>query len=74
MTIDDTIKDLSEAERKCLVEMALGRLFSILARPYREGDEAEYNRCRSIIMAISPPATDQTPNYVRQRGGGAQGD
>jgi hypothetical protein len=74
MTIDDAIKDLSEVERKCLVERALGRLFSILARPYREGDVEEYNRCKSIIMAISPPSTDQGPNYVRQRGGGAQGD
>jgi hypothetical protein len=74
MTIDDAIKDLSESERKVLAEMALGRLFSILSRPYRKGDDEEYQKCRSIIMAISPQNIDHAPNYVRQRGGGAQGD
>jgi hypothetical protein len=35
------------------VQLALGRIFRIMSRPYQPGDDDEYTRCRSIIMNYS---------------------
>jgi hypothetical protein len=57
------------------VKMALGRLFSMMMRPARDGDVAMYNAIRAIVLDSSPtPAADYRPNYVAQRLQGAQGD
>jgi len=57
------------------VQLALGRIFRLLSRPFQEGDLEEYHRCRSIILDASPePQEDHRPNWVRDRLRGAQGD
>lgn len=45
--LDDTMDD----EERLAVTLAIGRLFRVLARPYRPGDEEQYERCRSVVMA-----------------------
>lgn len=56
---------------KCL---ALGRLFRMGSRPFREGDIEEYHRLRSIIVDGAPSYHDTRPNYARDRLKGAAGD
>jgi hypothetical protein len=36
------------------VKMAIGRIFRIASRPYKPGDDAEYARCRGIVMELAP--------------------
>lgn len=40
------------AEQQATVEMAIGRIFRMGARPVLPGDEAEYDRCRNIVVDI----------------------
>lgn len=57
-------------------ELALGRIFRMGTRPTQPGDVEEYERCRRIILdELAPEGVklDWTPNYVRDRNGGAQG-
>lgn len=59
-----------------IVSLAMGRIFRLLSRPTQPGDEAEYERCRRIIMDASDP--DYTPyepviSWARDRLKGAQG-
>ena len=69
----DTI--LNEEETKTAARLALGRLFRVLSRPYREGDDDEYFRCRSIILDASEgrPIDHYAHNWARDRNKGAQG-
>lgn len=67
------------ADRSKVIELALGRIFRMGARPTQPGDVAEYERCRAIIMDAAAeegiqPGTDHQPNYARDRNRGAQGD
>lgn len=39
-----------DAERRALAELAFGRIMRMASRPERDGDIAEYERCRSIII------------------------
>ena len=65
---------MNDEETKAVVNLALGRLFRILSRPYQEGDDDEYMRCRSIVLdAHEGPISDHRPNYVLDRNKGAQG-
>lgn len=58
-----------------LCELALGRILRLASRPAQPGDEAEYDRCRAIIMEHFPePTPDYKPCYVRDRNKGAAGD
>ncbi len=58
-----------------LAELALGRIFGILSRPFQDGDVEEYERCRAIVLdAAEPIAPLYTPNYARDRLKGAAGD
>lgn len=61
---------------KRAAELALGRIFRMLSRPYRPGDVEEYERCRGIVLDMAGPAAVEAwvPNYARDRGKGAQGD
>ncbi len=56
-----------------LAELALGRIFRILSRPYQAGDVEEYERCRAIFLdAVDREApVDHSPNYARDRSRGA---
>lgn len=59
------------------VNLALGRIFRMASRPTQEGDVAEYERCRSLILNLLDP--EVTPHvephcYGRDRNKGAQGD
>lgn len=50
------------------VEMALGRIFGMMQRPFQPGDVEEYERCRALVMdAVEPgdPQLDYRPNYAR---------
>lgn len=38
------------------IELALGRILRIAARPFEEGDYDEYDRCRAIIMEAAEDA------------------
>jgi len=57
-----------------LVQLALGRVFRILSRPFQPGDVEEYERCRAIILDnVEPTEPDYAPNWARDRLKGAQG-
>ena len=70
----------SDADKRKLVELAIGRIFRLASRPERPGDAAEYERCRAIILDAVDPAMvhaasiDRRPNWVRDRLKGAAGD
>lgn len=54
------------AEETQMVNMAIGRLFRIMSRPYQEGDEEQYEKCKDVITAIAGSGgTDYAPNYAR---------
>jgi len=56
-------------------QLALGRIFRILSRPFQDGDVEEYERCRAILLdAVEPHAAPYVPNWARDRMKGAQGD
>ena len=55
-------------------ELAIGRIFRLLSRPHQEGDVADYEQCRQLIMTDAPEFVDRRPNWVAQRRSGAQGD
>jgi hypothetical protein len=59
-----------------IVNLALGRIFLLMSRPFQPGDVEEYERCRRIVMDHSGGdcAAPYAPNYVAQRLMGAQGD
>ena len=56
------------------VSLAIGRILRIASRPTQDGDIAEYELCRSIIMNSCQPRPHYEPNWVRDRLKGAQGD
>lgn len=56
------------------VNLAMGRIFGMMSRPYRPGDDAEYARCRGIILDRVEARPDDAPCYVRDRNRGAAGD
>jgi len=61
-------------EKKVMMQCAIGRLFQILSRPYRPGDDAEYEMCRRVVLRLSEPNPDHQANYARDHAKGAQGD
>ena len=61
-------------EDSALVALAIGRIFLITSRQTRQGDIAEYERCRKIILDRIEAPADRSPNYARDRLKGAQGD
>ena len=57
------------------VQMALGRLFSMMSRPAQPGDVDTFHKIRALVMDAAEPALPgYRPNYVAQRLMGAQGD
>lgn len=57
------------------VRLAIGRIFRILSRPYRDGDVQMYEQCKSLILDLCPePGIDHAPNWAKDRLKGAQGD
>lgn len=49
-----------------IIELALGRIFRMGARPTQPGDVEEYERCRAIILEASDaPADPMPPTYSR---------
>lgn len=62
-----------------VVELALGRIFSLMSRPCEPGDVETYERCRAIVCDelvgkgnALPSAYE--PSWARDRRSGAQGD
>lgn len=45
-----------------LLNLAIGRLFRIMSRPYQDGDLKQYEKCREIIMDLAGSGTDYSPN------------
>jgi hypothetical protein len=58
------------------VNLALGRIFGMMQRPEQDGDVAEYERCKRLVLDLidPPPFVDMRPCYGRDRLKGAQGD
>lgn len=66
-----------DEDKKKLVELAIGRILRIMSRPHHLGDEAEYDRCRGIILdaaGIEGNPVDDRPSWTRDRLKGAAGD
>jgi len=56
------------------VELAMGRLFRLMAGPAMPGDVVDYERCRRVILAeLAPVEVDYRPNYARDHARGAAG-
>ena len=65
---------MTKTERR-FVKCAIGRLFSIMSRPYQPGDEEEYEKCRRVVTELcDEPSDDFQVCYVRDRLKGAAGD
>lgn len=43
----------TKAELDKLAELALGRLFGIMSRPFQDGDHETYEACKAIITAAA---------------------
>jgi hypothetical protein len=57
------------------VQMALGRIFKLMSRPYQEGDIEQYEAARRVVLAYSEePIVGWVPDYSRDRLRGAQGE
>ena len=57
------------------VELALGRIFRLMSRPFQPGDIEQYEAARRVVLecaGITP--ADYTHDYGRDRLKGAQGD
>lgn len=61
--LDDTMDD----EEHLVVTLAIGRLFRVLSRPYRPGDEEQYETCRRVVMDHVRPSTSYEPNIAAVR-------
>ena len=64
----------NDTELDVAKRLALGRIFRLSSRPTQEGDVAEYERCRRIVMADSPEFIDVRPNWAQDRNKGSAGD
>jgi len=42
-------------EQATTVNLALGRIFRMASRPEQDGDIADYERCRSLILNLLDP-------------------
>jgi hypothetical protein len=51
---------MSKNTEKKAAELALGRIFGMMQRPNKTSDEAEFYRCRKIIMDAFPGEFDDT--------------
>lgn len=60
--LDDALDD----EERLAVTLAIGRLFRVLSRPYRPGDEEQYERCRAVVMA-HVETNEYVPNIAAVR-------
>ena len=47
-----------EIDQSLTVNLAIGRIFRIMSRPYKDGDKEEYERCRKIILDLEPDQGD----------------
>jgi len=66
---------MSDAERRILVQCAIGRIFAMGSRPEQPGDGAEYEHCRAVILDAYEAERGElprgyTPNYARDRNKG----
>lgn len=50
MAIAQTKAHQDDGERRALAALAFGRIMRMASRPEQDGDIAEYERCRSIII------------------------
>jgi hypothetical protein len=59
-----------------LQQVALGRIFRLLSRPFQEGDVEAYEAARRTLLdtADTPAVAGYVPNYARDRWLGAAGD
>lgn len=80
--MSDQLDKGAHAERAMLevtVRCAIGRIFRIMSRPFREGDIEDYERARRAFLqaheALGHPSTAcYEVNYARDRLKGAPGD
>ena len=55
------------------INLAMGRLFRLMSRPYQPGDDETYTAVRSFILDHCEPAPEHAPNWVRDRLCGSDG-
>lgn len=58
---------------RAAVNLAIGRIFLLGSRPEKDGDVAQYLRCRAIILDLVEPGPDTSICFARDYGKGAQG-
>lgn len=61
------------------VQMAIGRIFSLMSRPEQPGDVEQYEKARRVVLAFADDEGRSSEpsyqfNYARDRLCGAQGD
>ena len=68
--------EISDDELVALAKnLALGRIFRLMSRPFQPGDIEDYERCRALSMNPSEGLPlHYAPNWARDRLKGAQGD
>ncbi len=49
------------------VQLAIGRIFRMMSRPFEEGDIETFSTCRSVILNASQEPRDDRPNWARDR-------
>lgn len=71
-----TTKVLVIDDGRTEVNMALGRLFSMMARPFQDGDLETYAACRLVVLNSGAFSNmpDTAPCWARDRNKGAKGD
>ena len=51
---------------KMATDMAIGRILSIMSRPYQENDITSYEDMRTLILKLAPSSDDlYRPNVAR---------
>ena len=57
------------------VQLALGRIFRLMSRPFQEGDIEQYEAARAVVLAhTGDVVADYQPNWARDRLCGVSGD
>jgi len=66
--------ETTSPESRQIVNMALGRLFSIMSRPFREGDIEQFERVRAVVVSeLGEERVEPVHCWARDRLRGAQG-
>ncbi len=57
--------ELFDEDARKITELAIGRILRLGSRPTQQGDIAEYERCRSLILDNSESLEGNGQNWTR---------